>query len=119
MARYNPYYNPDQFDLDLFSLDEPGLSYEYNTLCFWATKDGRVFTAQDSGCSCPTPFEDYEGENQKEVLQKLEQVGSVEQAERTFDSWNGRRDNGLLPQRSRDELSAWVKSRLTSETHLI
>ena len=113
----NPYYKPEHFGLELTSVDQHNMSYEYNTLCFWATKDGRVFTAQDSGCSCPTPFENYEGKTQKDVLQKLEQVGSVDQAERTFDAWNDGiySKQNRCSQSEREEIIAWVKSHLTSE----
>ncbi len=86
--KINPYYNPDKVNLETLSFDQPNLSYEYNTLCFWITGNGEVYSASDSGCSCPTPFENYSGENQKEILQQLERVGSLEQAEQIFDSWN-------------------------------
>lgn len=57
----NVYYNPSQFGLTLLEcLDEPGLSYEYHTLIVLQhNKTGRVFYAEDSGCSCPTPFEQF------------------------------------------------------------
>ena len=89
----NPYYDNEKLDLKLITFDEPHMSYEYNTLCFWATKDGRVYTASDSGCSCPTPFEGYSGEDIDSVLQKLERIGSLEQALKSFDSWNIGYDN--------------------------
>jgi hypothetical protein len=116
----NPYYNPDKLGLTLLSFDEPGMSYEYNTLCFWSTGDGRVYSASDSGCSCPTPFEGYEGADQKAVLQGLEQIESPEQAEQTFKSWN-RDYNGkpFLPQESLNEAVAWVKEQLTRSTYSI
>lgn len=104
----NPYYRPEKLNLELLSFDEPGLSYEYNTLCFWATPDGRIFSASDSGCSCPVPFEGYSGNNQNEVIQCLDRVGSVEQAESIFDSWN----RNFLPQSERNDLTAWVENRL-------
>lgn len=57
----NIYYNPKNCGLEIVAtLDEPDLSYEYNT--FLVVKDiytGRLFYATDSGCSCPTPFENY------------------------------------------------------------
>ena len=109
----NPYYDPEELQLELLSYDEPHLSYEYNTLCFWATEDGRIYSASDSGCSCPTPFENYEGDTQKEVLQKLERVGSVEQAESIFDSWNKYDENKAhLPNHERDKMTKWVLERL-------
>lgn len=104
----NPYYNPSKFNLELLSFDDPHLSYEYNTLCFWATPDGRIFTASDSGCSCPTPFEQYDVESLNELLPLLERVGSVDQAESIFDSWN----NNKLQMSDRDELSIWIKNNL-------
>jgi hypothetical protein len=111
--KHNPYYAPEKLGLTMISFDEPGLSWEYNILCFWTINDGRVFTAQDSGCSCPTPFEDYEAETQEQCIQMLEQVGSREQAETIFDNWNNHpRDEGKLDKCERDEAGAWVKHQL-------
>ena len=113
MERINPHYNPEKLGLEMLTFDEPDMSYEFNTLCFWSTGDGRVYSASDSGSSCPTPFEDYEGADQKEVLQKLERVGSVEQAAYTFDSWNKSYDGKpLLPQSEKEQCLSWVKSNL-------
>lgn len=72
----------------MLSFEDPNADYSFDILCFWATEDGRVFTASDSGCSCPSPFEDYTGATLDEILPKLERVGSIAQAERTFDAWN-------------------------------
>lgn len=56
----NVYYNPDKCGLaNIGTLDEDDLSYEYNTLIVVKhLESGRLFWTQDSGCSCPTPFED-------------------------------------------------------------
>lgn len=56
---YNVYYQPENLGLSLLtSLDEGGLSYEYNTLIVLRhDATGRLFHTTDSGCSCPTPFE--------------------------------------------------------------
>lgn len=83
----NPYYSPGALDLEMISFDEPNLSYEYNTLCFWATKEGQIYSMVNSGCSCPTPFENYKGETLKDILPLLDRVGSLEQAESTFNYW--------------------------------
>jgi len=54
------YYQPEKFGLKIIGgLNEPDLCYEFNELVVWQHEDGRVFFAQDSGCSCPSPFEDY------------------------------------------------------------
>lgn len=84
----NPYYNPEKLDLDMISFDEPDLSYEYNTFCFWADKDGLVYYASDSGCSCPTPFENgHDRETRAEVIATLGRIGSIEQAESELKAW--------------------------------
>lgn len=60
----NPFYNPDEFDPPLtleasVSLNDEAYQFEY--LAVWSLKSDptRFFTASDSGCSCPTPFEDF------------------------------------------------------------
>lgn len=41
-------------------LDESDLSYEFNTLIVVEeTQSGKLYYATSSGCSCPTPFEEY------------------------------------------------------------
>lgn len=57
----NVYYNPGAFGLELIdSLDEADMSYEYHTLIVLRhIETGRIYWAEDSGCSCPCPFEDY------------------------------------------------------------
>lgn len=57
----NVYYHPEKSGLVLVdSLDRPNMSYEYETLIVLQHIDsGRIFYAQDSGCSCPVPFEDF------------------------------------------------------------
>ena len=110
----NPYYYPEKLELELISFDEPDIYYEYNTLCFWATKDGQIYSASDSGCSCPTPFEDdHDRPTRDEVLQTLERVGSVTQAESIFDAWNKNYGSiPLLPLSEKQKLSEWVNARL-------
>ena len=55
----NVYYSPDKFGLETVGVLDEDLSYEYHTLVVLRhTESGRVFWAEDSGCSCPTPFED-------------------------------------------------------------
>lgn len=110
---FNPYYDPSKLDLKLISYDEPDMCHEYNTLCFWATEDGRVYSASDSGCSCPTPFEDYSGETQKEALQKMERVSSAYHAESIFNSWNKNYDGKpFLPSSEKRELTEWISKEL-------
>lgn len=53
-------YNHGEFD-GLESLDEielEGKSWQFYLLRIWKGKDG-YYLGTDSGCSCPTPFENY------------------------------------------------------------
>lgn len=55
----NVYYSPEQFGLSVVyevSVDE---SYSFDILIAWRHTDGTIYWQHDSGCSCPTPFEDY------------------------------------------------------------
>ena len=57
----NPYYNAAEFGLeDLGSIQWGEPSWNFDLTNVW--RDGDVyFVASDSGCSCPSPFENYEG----------------------------------------------------------
>jgi hypothetical protein len=61
----NIYYDPKNCGLEIVGvLDESGLCYEFNTfLCVQEIASGRVFFCRSSGCSCPTPFEEYHFSN--------------------------------------------------------
>lgn len=57
----NIYYDPEKFGLKVIDVielcDEP---YEFDTLVVWEhLETGELYWMRDSGCSCPTPFEDY------------------------------------------------------------
>jgi len=109
----NPYYSASEMGLEMVQFERSSGSYEFDTLVFWATQDGQIYTAQDSGCSCPTPFEGYCAPTREAVLAGLERVGSVEQAEATFDGWNKNDDyNVYLTADDRRELTDWVKAHL-------
>ena len=104
----NPYYSPEKLNLDMISFDEPDMSYEYNTAAFFKTPDGRVFFASDSGCSCPTPFEYYEGNTMDEVIQKMEQMKDFDMAEAYLRSWGmGYRSQSFIDMDDVAKLKAW------------
>ena len=113
MEWINPYENPEDLGLEMLEFYEPNLSYKYNALCFWATRTGQVYSASDSGCSCPRPFENYVGVTVDDVLPKMERVGSMEQGLRIWDGWNLNYDGRhLLDQSHRDRLADWLKGKL-------
>lgn len=73
----NPYYNPEKFGLEIigeFEFSEP--SYSFDTLVVWKEGRGRYWIGMDSGCSCPSPFEDVtdinslDGPHTKDGLRK-------------------------------------------------
>ena len=84
----NPYYDSDKLNWTLHSL-ERDLSYEFDILAFWITPENEVYTAADAGCSCPTPFEDYEGTTPEEIKAKLTRVESLKQATEIVQQWLG------------------------------
>lgn len=66
------YSNPEKFGLTLVAEIKYSLAwYEFDLRVAWVDKDNNLYTARDSGCSCPSPFEAFE-------LDDLEQI-SVEQ----------------------------------------
>lgn len=108
----NPGYDYKEMGWEALALDEPNMGYEFNTLMFWRTGSGVVFSGASCGCSCPIPFEEYAGETTEEVEQKLERVGSLAQAERIIDGWNKGYDNRPLVDHGErtaalDTLKAW------------
>jgi hypothetical protein len=57
----NVYYSPEYFDLSIVGTAELEEGcYSFYTLCVWKGASG-FYLATDSGCSCPSPFENYNG----------------------------------------------------------
>ena len=58
----NPYYYPEKHGLTtVFQADGSSGFYEFELFVVWQDKDGKLWWATDSGCSCPLPFEDVNG----------------------------------------------------------
>jgi hypothetical protein len=60
----NPFYSPEGFDPPLVleaSLSTNNEAYEFGYIAVWslASDRSKFFYATDAGCSCPTPFEDF------------------------------------------------------------
>lgn len=61
----NIYYSPQDFGLEVvgdFEWTEP--DYSFDMLVVWKEKRGRYWIGEDSGCSCPSPFEDVRDVNE-------------------------------------------------------
>lgn len=68
-------YSNDENDLGLKFVDTIDFSdgyYQFDYTGVWKNDAGQLFLADDSGCSCPSPFEDFT---------KLEQFTPVTVAE--------------------------------------
>lgn len=60
----NIYYRPEKHGLELFGEVERQESYSFDKFVVWKRKDDIAPTwlyAEDSGCSCPSPYEDISG----------------------------------------------------------
>lgn len=58
----NPYYNPEDHDLTILGEVEVAGVYSFDKIVVWRrNSDGSLFWQTDSGCSCPSPFEDIAG----------------------------------------------------------
>lgn len=57
----NVYYNPEDHGLTVVGTAELAESnYSFDLVGIWKGEKG-YYLATDSGCSCPSPFEDYNG----------------------------------------------------------
>lgn len=71
----DPYYHPEQFGLTTIGeVNWDDESYQFDLTAAWRNAEGVLYWASDSGCSCPSPFEDTT------TLEQLE-TGTVEQLE--------------------------------------
>lgn len=66
------YYQPEEFDLCLVTdLELDGESYQFHMIAVWRHyPSGKLYWGVDSGCSCPSPFEDYTELEKLDILTK-------------------------------------------------
>lgn len=58
MSDYGPYHSPEKYGLEVIGTIDWADDYEFDMICVWRRlEDGAFLWAQDSGCSCPTPFD--------------------------------------------------------------
>ena len=54
------YYQPEKFNLTpVAEINYTMYDYTFDFRVVWKDNEGQLYTARDSGCSCPSPFEDY------------------------------------------------------------
>jgi hypothetical protein len=55
----NIYYSPEKFGLKVvLDVDKSDGCYQFDQFVIWEGYGGRYYWGEDSGCSCPSPFED-------------------------------------------------------------
>lgn len=55
----NLYSNPSNYGLELIADVNFSEGWDFDIYALFRNDDGMYFMAHDSGCSCPSPFEDY------------------------------------------------------------
>lgn len=56
----NLYYHPEKHGLEIFDMVEYPPCYDFDMCVVWRdVATDELFYAFDSGCSCPTPFENH------------------------------------------------------------
>lgn len=74
----------DELDV-VVSLDDPNASYDFDTFVVWRhKKTGELYYGQDSGCSCPSPFEGISR------IEELSRLGDLPSFERELEAWADR-----------------------------
>lgn len=78
----NLYYNPEEFGLEIVDeLEDPQADYSFNKIVVWKHKETKkLFWASDSGCSCPSPFENYQFSGPDRT-----NLGSMESSRKDFE----------------------------------
>lgn len=65
----DPYHSPEKYGLTpLAEVDYSDGNYVFDFRVVWVDDEGTLYTARDSGCSCPSPFEDYKKLDQLDVV---------------------------------------------------
>lgn len=106
------YAHPENYDLEVLFENDKGSGYDFDiTVVYRHVKTGVMYIGQDSGCSCPSPFEnvyslsdliEVNGRNMNEfqtilreadisILDVIELLETARQAEEAKETPNERR----------------------------
>lgn len=88
-AGNNPYYSPEKCGLTLVAdMDDPNCSYDFEMLVLWRDNaSGQFYLAYDSGCSCPTPFEEMTQLSALQLVSMLDEIKAVIAEHNTYNRW--------------------------------
>jgi hypothetical protein len=74
----NLYYRPEEYGFEIIDSVDIADSYAFDILLVVRDKEGNLYYVQDSGCSCPVPFENTDKEDLNPItrgnLTEFEQV---------------------------------------------
>lgn len=83
----NPYYYPQNYGLEIVAEIDFADSYEFDKVVVWRNEAGDLLWATDSGCSCPTPFENH---STLDSLERLTNWYYFEQTVKGMSRYNSR-----------------------------
>lgn len=80
----NIYYHPEAYGLKLVAEgDDPDANYSFDMMVVWYGHD-TFWVADDSGCSCPSPFDSMD-------LSNIEKLPSKQHVYNAIDAWTRNR----------------------------
>lgn len=69
-------------------LNDPNASYTFDDIIVWKDNEtGLLYMAQDSGCSCPTPFEGIKGLDDLTPCRSSEEFLAFVREHNKYDTW--------------------------------
>src|SRR3990167_8151544 len=89
----NIYDNPEKWRLTILGSLDAGGGDDFDTFVSWIDDFGNIYYAADSGCSCPTPFENIKS---MADLTRVENAEGLRQAARAWalePDWEGQIDS--------------------------
>lgn len=85
------YYDPEKFGLTIVLECEKEPNYDFDKFVVWQDAEGNLFYGGDSGCSCPSPFEDFTS------LDKLTMAVTIREIHDALDDHAYHPEYGRLP----------------------
>lgn len=80
----NLYSEPEKLGLEVVGeADDEMASYSFDMFVIWRDQRGNLYFASDSGCSCPSPFEDYK------KVSDLTKAADAAEIHAALDEWAG------------------------------
>lgn len=75
----DPYYQPEKFGLEIVATHDQPRCYDFDLFVVWKDINDDLYWAYDSGCSCPSPFENYTAVSDLEHGTKAELLKDYEE----------------------------------------